>query len=121
MNKSTPPSDAGIKKPLILAIVLLLILLLVWHVALPFLGIAFVITAGVWALVIASIAVFCTAGLLFFILGSIGVMILSIFAVIWVVAALLFFPFLFPLLIPLLIMVLFIAYLRRRKLEKSSK
>lgn len=105
----------GIKRPLIVAIVILLVLVVGWHLILPLFGIVVGITAAAWAIAVATIVGLSVVGMLFFALPFFGIMILSVLAFLWVVVAIAFAPILFPLLIPLLIILLFIAFIRRRK------
>lgn len=120
-------NDSGDKKStskaLWIALILIAILLLSWHFILPALGIAAVATVGVvagaWGIAIAMIVLLCVGGLLFFIFTGIGIMIISILAVVGVIIAIILSPVLFPLLVPILILLLFIGFIRKRKRNKD--
>lgn len=73
----------------------------------------FATMVGGWELIITTIAIFCTAILMAFVLAGVGLVILGILALIgfFVLAAV--FPFLLPVLIPLLIVWAFCAVTRR--------
>lgn len=103
------------KKILLFAIILILICVIGSQLILPILGIAMVMTGVAWGIIIATITLFAIAALLFFILPGILTILLSLFALGWVVLSIILFPFLFPLIIPVFIILVVIAYLTRRK------
>jgi hypothetical protein len=96
-------------------IILLLVLVIGWHLILPILGVAVVLSAAAWGVIVLTIAGFSLAALLFFLLPWVLILVLCVIGFIWLIIALALFPFLFPLLIPIFIILLFIAYLRRRR------
>jgi len=104
------------RKLVSVAILLLLLLLITWHLLVPFLMgmglLAMITTVGFLEVGISSVIVLSIAILLTFILGSIGIMVISAFSIIGVFFAILFFPILFPLLIPLLIVIGIISLFR---------
>ena len=100
---------------LILSIIILLALVIGWHLIFPILGGVIAITAIAWLVIVGSIVAFCIAIMFLFVLTGTGIFVLGIFALIWMVVAVVLFPVLFPLLIPLFIMFLFISLLRRRQ------
>ncbi len=110
-----PRRESGIRKALIISIALILISVIGFYFFFPILGIALVISAGAWGLVIATIAAFTIAVLLFFIIPGILVFLISSFAFVWVILAIILFPILFPIIIPIFILLLFLAYFRNRK------
>ena len=114
MNDSSN-NDRGTRKALIIAITVMLVLLVAWHLLLPILGIAVAVGVGAWAVIVGSVVAFCVAVFLFFLFSGIGSFIVGIFAFVWMIFAITLFPFLFPILMPLLIIVLFIGYVRRRR------
>lgn len=94
-----------------------------WHLFFPLLvGGIVAITAAAWGILVASVVIFCVAILLVFIFTGIGAFILGIFAFIWMVLAIIFFPILFPILFPLFILFLVVSYFLRRKkrMEKEK-
>lgn len=101
-------------KALIVAIALILLCVIGFHLLLPLLGIAFVLTGAMWGVIVATITLFAIAALLFFILPGILILLLSLFALGWVIFSIIFFPLLFPLVMPVFIILLFIAYTARR-------
>lgn len=107
------------RKALLIALVVMVVLLLGWQLIFPVLGIAIVVTAVAWGILLASILLLAMGTLLFYIFSGAGIFIIAILGFIWVVAVLIAFPFLFPILIPLLIILLFVAYIRRKETEKE--
>jgi len=108
-------NDAS-KKVLIVAIILILISVIGFHLLLPLLGIAIIMSGAAWGIIVATITLFAIATLLFFILPGILIILLSLFALGWVVLAIILFPFLFPLVVPVFIILLCIAYISKRKI-----
>ncbi len=100
---------------LIFALLVILGLVAIWHLALPLLGVTLAITAGAWGIMVSTIVAVCVSILLLYVLAGIGILLLSVFIVLWVAFVLMLFPLWFPVLTPLLIVMLFIAYRRRRK------
>src|SRR3989338_7201452 len=98
----------------IIAIAVLVILgvILGWHWL--FAGVI-AVTATVWAIVIASIAMFCVGILLLFILTGLGVFMIGLIGFIWTILAIILFPIVFPILVPLFIILLFISFIRDRQ------
>ena len=68
---------------------------------------------GGWGLIIATIAIFCAATVMAFVLAGVGLAILGILAVVGFFLLGAVFPFLLPVLIPLLIVWAFCAGTRR--------
>lgn len=111
-------------KKLAIALTLLMLAIVAWGLFLDSSGVTIVINGrevtgpfkgavGAWGLVVALIALFCTAILLLFVFAGIGVMLLGFFVFLGMVLAVLAFPFLLPLLIPLAILWGFVAMTRR--------
>ncbi len=111
--------SGGLKKAIMVTLLIVLILVVGFHLILPLLGITIALTAGVlagaWTIGVALIALLCIGIVLFFILPWVLVLAFSAIAFVGVILAIVLFPILFPLLIPLLVVLLFIAYIRRRK------
>ncbi|MCB1828388.1 MAG: hypothetical protein KDH94_08160 [Coxiellaceae bacterium] len=106
---------SSLKKPLLIALVVMLILLIGWHLIVPALGIAVVLTAAVWGIVLASVALLAIGILLFYVFSGIGIFIICGLGFLWFLGAIIFFPFLFPFLVPLLILLLFVGFARRKE------
>lgn len=104
----------SIKKPLLIAVVAIIALVILYHLLWPLLGLAIVFSAGAWAIIVLSVVLFSIGIMLFFIFPAMVVGIISLFAFVWVLLALMLFPFLFPVLIPIFILLLFFAYIRRK-------
>lgn len=111
-------SGTSFAKLLLIAIALILIVELGFHLILPLLGIATVITVGVlagaWGIVVGTIVFLCIAGLLFFIIPGALILLLGLFALIWVIIVVALFPVILPIIFPMLIILLFIGYIRRK-------
>jgi hypothetical protein len=109
-------NDHSFPKLLLIAIALILIVELGFHLILPLLGIATVITVGVlagaWGIVVGTIVFFCIVGLLFFVIPGALILLLGLFALIWVIIAVVLFPVILPIIFPMLIILLFIGYAR---------
>jgi hypothetical protein len=71
--------------------------------------------AGGWGLIISTVALFCVAILLAFILAGVGLIILGVMALTGFILLSVAFPFLLPVLIPLLIVWAFCAGSRKGK------
>lgn len=99
-----------IRKALTVAIILILLSVVGFYLLLPFLGIAIIMSTGAWGIVVATIALFSIAVLLFFIIPGLLIILISLFAFGWAILSILLFPFLFPLVTPVFILLLFIAY-----------
>src|SRR5258708_2909341 len=97
---NTPQST---HKVLIFAIALILICVIGFHLLLPVLGIAIVMSGAAWGVIVATITLFAIAALLFFIIPGILIILLSLFAFGWVILSIVLFPFLFPLVLPVFI------------------
>lgn len=102
-------------KALIVAIALILLCVVGFHLLLPLLGIAIVMSGAAWGIIVATITLFAIAGMLFFIIPGILIALLSLFAFGWVILAIVLFPFVFPLVMPIFIILLFIAYMTHGK------
>ena len=68
---------------------------------------------GGWGLIIATVAIFCAAILMAFVLAGVGLVILGVLALVGFLLLAAVFPFLLPVLIPLLIVWAFCAGARR--------
>ena len=105
----------SISKTIVLTVLAVLVIsLLVWHLLLPLLGVSIVITGGVWAVAVGTIALICTVSLLFFVFTGIGILLLGIGVLIWTVLAIVLFPFLFPILLPAVLLMFVIGYVLRK-------
>lgn len=103
------------KAPILIAILLIVILVVGWHIFAPMLGLTVAFTGAAGGMVIATIGVLCVSIVLFFILSGIGMLILGLIAVVWTLVAIVLFPILFPLLVPIVILLLLIGFLFGRK------
>jgi len=65
-----------------------------------------------WGVLVAIVALFCTAILLVFVLAGTGLMVLGVLVIAGVVAVCFAFPFMLPLLIPLFLVWIFVAAVR---------
>jgi hypothetical protein len=109
-------NSTSIRRPLILAIVLILVCVIGFHIFLLFSGITIGIIGGAaWGIIVATISLFAIAGILFFVIPGILILLLSLFALGWVILSVVLFPILFPLVAPIFIILLFIAYASRRR------
>lgn len=108
-------------KNLLLAIGIILLLVIGWHVILAILGITFAITAGAYGVVVGTIVALCVAILLFFVFSGVGIFIVGLLAFIWAVVAIALFPIFFPLLVPVLVIMFFIGLFRRRQSTNNSR
>jgi len=113
LKKTT--GDSSLKKPLLIALIAMVVLLVAWHLVFPIIGVAIVISAAAWVVIMATIVFVAIAVLLFYIFTGIGILILCGLSAFWIILAIALFPFIFPLLIPLLILLIFMAFVRRRK------
>jgi len=104
------------KMIILIALAVMLMLIVLWHLLLPILGISIVaLTAGAWNIAIATVVIICISALLFFIVTGIGMLILSAFVLIWTIAAIVLFPILFPIVLPALLLMLVIGLILKRK------
>ncbi len=108
-------SSSSTNKLLIVAIVLILLCVIGFHLYSFIFGLALGMGAAAWGISVATIALFAIAALLFFILPGILIILISLFALGWVVLAIILFPFLFPLIMPVFIILVCIAFITRRK------
>jgi hypothetical protein len=110
-------------KKLAIAFAVLMLAIAMWGLFLESSGVAIVINGrevtgpfkgavGAGGLVVALIALFCSAILLLFVFAGMGLMLLGFFVFLGTVLAVLAFPFLLPLLIPLAILWGFVAMTR---------
>ncbi len=107
-------------KVLTFAIILILLCVIGYYAFLPFLGITILMTGMAWAIIVATISLFVIASLLFFVIPGLIIIVLSLFAVGWVILAIVLFPFLFPLIMPVFIILLFIAFYSGRNRNKPN-
>jgi len=98
-----------------IALIVVLAVILGWHWL--FAG-AIAVTATVWAIVIASVILFCVGILALFILTGLSILFISGVGLLWTILAIVIFPVLFPILVPLLIILLFISYIRKKQINK---
>lgn len=73
---------------------------------------------GGWGLIIATVAIFCAAIVMAFVLAGVGLVILGVLALVGFILLAAVFPFLLPVLIPLLIVWAFCAGARRNAQNK---
>lgn len=112
----TPSKHRSVLKPIVIAIALIFISLILFHLFFPILGAAVLISAAAWAVIIASVVIFCVFLLLFFIFsGAFATGILGIIALIWLIIALIIFPIIFPLIMPIFIILVAIGYILRHR------
>ena len=116
-DSNTPEKNSTLKKALLIALISMLVLLVAWHLFLPMLAITVAVTAAVWAVMVISVVLVASVVLLFYVFSGVGILILCALSVAWIIFAIAFFPIVFPLLIPLLILLLFVAFVRRNKME----
>lgn len=98
-----------------IAILLILLLVIGWHLLIPVLGLTLAFTGALWGVIVASIAALIICIILIFVITGFGVFIIGGLAVIWTVVAIILFPVIFPLLVPILILLLLIGFLFRTK------
>ena len=108
-------SDSSLKKPLLIALIVMVLLLAAWHVVLPLLGVVAVMSAAAWGVMMGSIVLVAVAVLLFFVFSGFWIFVIGGLAIVWLILAVSIFPFIFPMLIPLLILLVFVAFVRRKK------
>lgn len=101
-----------------LLLILILSLVIGWHVIFALVGGTILIGAGIWATVVISVVLFSAGTLFIFLFTGIGVLIIGMIFAFWTLVAIILFPILFPILLPLFIIFGFIAYMRRRQIEK---
>ncbi len=107
------PQNKKSRSAMLVAIVVILILALLFHPVATVLGITLAVTGLMWGVLVASVVLFCVIILLSLLFSGAGVLLLGLIGLVWVVAALIFFPVLFPILLPLLIIMLVIGLIRR--------
>lgn len=117
LNQIPPPPKraSSFSRALLIAIALILIAVLGFHLLMPILGITLAVSMAAWGAIIATIVFFCIAALLFFIVPAVLIIALSLLALFWVVVAVILFPILFPVIVPVFIILLFIGYARRKR------
>lgn len=113
-------SSGSIKQVLVAAVTLILICIIGYYIFSLFTGFALGMAAAAWGITVATIALFTIAVLLFFILPGILIILVSLFALGWLILAIILFPFLFPLIMPIFIILICIAYIIRRKRSNNS-
>ncbi len=111
-------NNSSSKNPFIIALVLIAVLIIAWHLLLPLLGVSLAITGGIFSALIVTIILMCVGIGLFFLLTGLGVVIVSILAVVVAIVAIILFPVLFPIVVPLLIILLLVGYYRRKNEQK---
>lgn len=118
MKTPTPnhQQNSSHNKPLLIAILLIFLSIACFYLVFPIFGITLAITGIAWGILIGTIALFSIAALLFFIIPGILILGISIIAFIWVILAIIFFPVIFPVVIPIFIILIFLAYMRRRRI-----
>lgn len=112
MNTQT---QSSFRKPLLIAIALIFLCVLGFHLLLPILGIAIAISAAAWGMIVASIVIFSIAALLLFAIPGFLVFLVLLVTLGWLVLAIVLFPIIFPIIIPIFIILAFIGYLRKKK------
>lgn len=117
---SNVQKSSGIGRAFLFAVIAIVVLIALWHLLFPALGIAMVMTAGAWGVIVSTIVLLCLGALALFILPGIVILLVAFFAFIWVLVAIILFPFVFPLVVPLLILLWFVAYVRRRSRKNDS-
>ena len=115
-NSKQPQKRRG---PLFIAVLLIVLALVIWHLFIPASMMHPVFTGAMWGVLTATISLFCVGFLFVLLMGSIGVLLVAVFSLIWLLVATILFPVFFPILIPLAIVMLFVAFFRKRK--KDSK
>lgn len=100
---------------ILLAILIILLLVVGWHLIFPALGLTLAVGAGIGAVIIGTITALCIIIVLFFILTGVWIVILGLAGLIGGIVVIAIFPVLFPILVPLIIIMLLIALLVRRR------
>ena len=85
----------GLLKSLFIAIAIMLLLVVGWHILLGILGITFAITASAWGVIVGTIVAISVAILLFFVFSGIGIFVVGLLAFIWAIVAIVLFPIFF--------------------------
>lgn len=101
--------------PYFLMGLLIIVLAIGGHFLFPLVGAAVAISAGLWAVIITSVALFGIAIILLFVFSGIGIVIVGILSFVLAITAIVLFPVLFPILLPLLILLAFVGYMRRKQ------
>jgi hypothetical protein len=116
-NISNTEKKSTLKKALGTALIAMLVLLGLWYLFFPILGIAITLTVGAIIIFIVS-AVFLAAGvLLLYLFSTAGIIAICCVGLLWFLGALMLFPLLFPFLIPLLIILLFVGFIRKKQCD----
>ena len=113
MNEEYRPKRS--RFPFVLAIVLIIVFIVGWHLLVPLLGITLAIGAGAWGFVVAAIGIISIAIVLFFIFSGIFVFLIGLIAAAWTILVIVLFPVLFPILAPLLVIVFLVGFFSRRR------
>lgn len=100
---------------LIWAVIIIVVLVVGWHLILPFLGLTIAIGAGAIGFIIAASVLLCIGIMLFLVSAGVFVWIIALLIGVWTVFTISYIPVAFPILIPLLVILLFIGILRRRR------
>lgn len=95
----------------------MILVLILWHVLLPLLGITIAITTGIWGVAIITTVLICISTLLFFIFTGVGIFILGAFVFAWAVLAIILFPLLFPIVLPVLLLMFVVGFISKRNRE----
>lgn len=114
MTDQNTPKKRSLFKPFLLALILIVVLVIAWHLIFPLLGLSLVVTGSAWWTIVSTIFLLCVAILLFFVFTGLAVALICLFGFVWIILAIGFFPILFPVLVPLFIIMCFIAYVRRK-------
>lgn len=118
MNESNIPTSkkkSNFSRTLLIAILLIVIAVLGFHLLAPLLGIVLAVSLMGWTAIVVTVVFFSIATLLFFVLPGVFIFIISVLALVWVVLAIIFFPILFPIVIPFFIILLCIAYFQKKQ------
>lgn len=121
MTNQDQNTSLTFKKALIVLAIIILVLVVGSHLLLPLFGVVVAMTAIAWAFLVGTIVLFSLGVLLFFLLPWIAILVLCVFAFVWLVVAIALFPFLFPILAPIFIIFLFVAFMRRRSTKEQAK
>jgi len=115
MQDNPVETSNSTSKIVLVTLLVILAIVLGFHILLPLLGIAIVISATMWGIAISAIVLISIAILLFFLISGIAVIFTSIGAAFFVVVAIIAFPLLLPILAPLLLLMLAVALLMKRR------
>lgn len=106
-----------LKKIILFSLAAMILVLILWHVLLPLLGITIAITTGIWGVAIITTVLICISTLLFFIFTGVGIFILGAFVFAWAVLAIILFPLLFPIVLPVLLLMFVVGFISKRNRE----